>query len=98
MSVSAILVGSLLGILICVLVGAVVYTVCKRRKMFADDEEKVSPPKVYQVNGLKDSSGNMLLHNGFEDNVSGGSTSSLTKNGDNSIMGKRAVKQQLDSK
>ncbi|XP_055889658.1 synaptotagmin-7-like isoform X4 [Biomphalaria glabrata] len=92
MSVSAILVGSLLGILICVLVGAVVYTVCKRRKMFADDEEKVSPPKVYQVNGLKDSSGNMLLHNGFEDNVSGGSTSSLTKNGDNSIMGKRAVK------
>ncbi|GFO40183.1 hypothetical protein PoB_006668800 [Plakobranchus ocellatus] len=45
-NIPAIMVGSLLGLLICVLVGAVVYNICKRRKMFADDKEPARP-KVY---------------------------------------------------
>lgn len=49
MSLPAILVGSLLGLLVCILIAAVVYTVCKRRKILTEDEEKVLPPKVYQV-------------------------------------------------
>ncbi|GFS27475.1 hypothetical protein ElyMa_005273000 [Elysia marginata] len=47
-NIPAILVGSLLGLLICVLVGAVVYNICKRRKMFGDDKEPTRP-KVFPV-------------------------------------------------
>ena len=47
-NIPAILVGSLLGLLICVLVGTVVYNVCKRRKMFGDDKEPARP-KVFPV-------------------------------------------------
>ncbi|BFZ09914.1 hypothetical protein BsWGS_12953 [Bradybaena similaris] len=99
MSVPAILVGSLLGLLVCILIAAVVYTVCKRRKMLTEDEEKVLPPKVYQVNGIKDKNGSGQLYTnaGMDDNLSLGSASTAT-NGDTPILGRKAVKQQLDTK
>ncbi|KAH9505623.1 hypothetical protein Btru_056066 [Bulinus truncatus] len=47
-----------------------------------------------RVNGLMDATGSALLYPnpGLEDNLSGGSTTSLTKYGDGTIMGKRTIK------
>ncbi|KAK3793622.1 hypothetical protein RRG08_019225 [Elysia crispata] len=52
-NIPAILVGSLLGLLICVLVGTVVYNVCKRRKMFGDDKEPARPKVFPETNEIE---------------------------------------------
>ncbi|XP_035827363.1 synaptotagmin-7-like [Aplysia californica] len=93
---SAILVGSLLGLLICVLVAAVVYTLCRRRKMFGDEEKVL--PKVYQVNGLTEESenGHLYSNTGLSDKSSVGSAGSLSGRhvGDTPILGKRTIKEK----